>query len=148
MKDSDLIGKVHNAVYHQCMNRGYAAVVDVLVDIGVLTKAKVEDWRFGKIPYLEAACSCNLRQLKLILKEIRAYSVKAGYKPSFCYYKRWGTKKKNGQGKKPVIPLKFSKSGNEALEKMYATHYVKKEFFEKREENDFHDNNNENHSNL
>ena len=24
----------------------------------------------------------------------------------------------------PVIPLKFSKSGNEALEEMYALHYV------------------------
>ena len=23
----------------------------------------------------------------------------------FCYYKGWGMKKKNGQGKKPVIPL-------------------------------------------
>lgn len=99
MKDSDLIGKVHNAVYQQYTKRGYAAVVDVLVDIGVLTKAKLEDWRFGKISYLEIACSCNLRQLNLILKEIRAYSVKAGYKPSFCYYKRWGTKKKTDKGK-------------------------------------------------
>ena len=137
MKDSDLIGKVHSAVYQQCMNRGYAAVADVLVDVGVLTKAKLEEWRFGKIPYLEAACSCNLRQLNLILKEMRVYSEKSGYKPSFCYYKRWGTKKKNGQGKKPVIPLRFSKSGNASLEKTYATHYVKKEFFSKKEEKTF-----------
>lgn len=137
MKDSELIGKVHNAVYQQCKNRGYAAAVDVLVDVGVLTKAKAEEWRFGKIPYLEAACSCNLRQLNLILKEMRVYSEKSGYKPSFCYYKRWGTKKKNGQGKKPVIPLRFSKSGNASLEKTYATHYVKKVFFSKKEDKNF-----------
>jgi len=137
MKDSELIGKVHNAVYQQCNNRGYAAVVDVLVDVGVLTKTKVEEWRFGNISYLEAVCNCNLRQLNLILKEMRVYSEKSGYKPSFCYYKRWGTKKKNGQGKKPVIPLRFSKSGNASLEKTYATHYVKKEFFSKKEEKTF-----------
>lgn len=81
------------------------------------TGVKNYEWRFGKIPYPEAACSCNLRQLNLILNEMRVYSEKFGYKPSFCYYKRWGTKKKNGQGKKPVIPLRFSKSGNASLEK-------------------------------
>ena len=41
-----------------------------------------------------------------------------------CYYKKWGVKKKNGQGHKPVIPLRFSKSGNLEIEKWYATHFV------------------------
>ena len=40
------------------------------------------------------------------------------------YYKQWGVKKKNGQGHKPVIPLRFSKSGNSEIEKWYATHFV------------------------
>lgn len=35
-----------------------------------------------------------------------------------------GCKKKNGQGHKPVIPLRFSKSGNLEIEKWYATHFV------------------------
>ena len=91
---------------------------------GVLTKQKYEDWRYGKVDYLERVCNCNLKQLSFIMKQIRAYSIKAGYKPSFCYYKRWGIKKKNGQGHKPVIPLRFSKSGNPEIEKAYATHYV------------------------
>ena len=30
----------------------------------------------------------------------------------------------NGQGHKPVIPLRFSKSGNPEVEKWYATHFV------------------------
>jgi len=124
MKDSELIGKVHSSVYHQCRQRGYAAPVDVMIDIGVLSKQKYEDWRFGKVPYLESVCTANLRKLSLILKEIRNYSVKANLKPSFCYYKRWGVKKKTGQGHKPVIPLRFSKSGNSEIERMYATHYV------------------------
>ncbi len=36
-----------------------------------------------------------------------------------------GTKKKNnGQGCKPVVPLRFSKNGNAGIEKAYATHFV------------------------
>ena len=35
---------------------------------------------------------------------------------------RWGVKKK--QGHKPVIPLRFSKSGDAEIEKWYATHFV------------------------
>lgn len=124
MNDSELIGKVHSSVYHQCQNRGYAAPVDVLMEIGVLPKQKYEEWRYGKVPYLEAVCNCNLRQLSFIMKQIRAYTEKAGYKPSFCYYKRWGTKKKSGQGQKPVVLLRFSKSGKPEIERAYATHFV------------------------
>ena len=58
------------------------------------------------------------------MKQIRCYADKTGLKPSFCYYKRWGTKKKNGQGHKPVYPLRFSKSGKAEIEKAYATHFL------------------------
>ena len=81
-----------------------------------------EIWRFGKIRYLEQVCTCNLRQLSFIMKLIRVYAGKSNLKPSFCYYKRWGVKKKNGH--KTTIPLQFSKSGNPDIERAYATHYV------------------------
>ncbi len=42
----------------------------------------------------------------------------------YCYYKQWGVKKKTGQGHKPVIPLRFSKSKDPEIEKWYATHFV------------------------
>lgn len=124
MKDGELIGKVHNSIYQQCQKRGYAAPVDVLMDVGVLQRQKYEEWRFGKIPYLEAVCNCNLHQLSFLMKQICSYASKNGLKPSFCYYKRWGVKKKNGQGHKPVYPLRFSKSGKVDIEKAYATHYI------------------------
>lgn len=118
MKGSELTGKVHSAVYHQCQQRGYAAPADVLVDIGVLPKQKYEDWRFGKVRYLEAACTCNLKKLSFIMEQIHSYAKKTGLKPLFCYYKQWGMKKK------PAAPLRFSKSQNPEIEKAYATHYV------------------------
>ena len=124
MNDGELIGKVHSSMYHQCQKRGYAAPVDVLMDIGVLPKQKYEDWRYGKVDYLERVCNVNLRKLSLIMHQMRVYAQKTSLKPSFCYYKRWGMKKPTGQGHKPVIPLRFSKSGNPEIERQYATYFV------------------------
>ena len=124
MNNADLIKKVNASMYQQCQRRGYAAPVDVLMDIGILPKQKYEDWRFGKVDYLERVCTANLNKLSSVLHQMRVYAKKADLKPSFCYYKRWGVKKKGGQGKKPVIPLRFSKSGDPEIEKWYATHFV------------------------
>lgn len=124
MTEKELIGKVHSSVYHQCQRRGYAAPVDVLMEVGVLPKQKYEDWRFGRVDYLERVYTVNLRKLSFILHQIWVFAQKTGLKPSFCYYKQWGVKKKNGQGHKPVIPLRFSKSGDPEVEKWYATHFV------------------------
>ena len=63
-----------------------------------------------------------LRKLSVIMGQIRRSAHKTGLKPSFCYYKRWGVKKKHGH--RPVILLRFSKSGKPEIEKAYATHYV------------------------
>lgn len=124
MDEKELIGKVHSSVYHQCQNRGYATAVDVLIDLGVLPKQKYEDWRFGRVDYLERVCTVNLRKLSFIMYQIRVYAQKAGYAPSYCYYKQWGVKQKKGQGYRPVIQLRFSKSGDPNVEHWYATHFV------------------------
>ena len=57
------------------------------------------------------------------MRTIRAYGQKNGLRAAFCAYKRWGVKKERA-GKKPVIPLRFSKSGDPNIEQAYATHYV------------------------
>lgn len=124
MNDGEMLGKVSSSMYHQCQKRGYATPVDVMMDIGILPKQQYENWRFGRIPYLEAVCTVNLRKLSVMMHQMRVYAQKAGLKPSFCYYKQWNTGKKNGQGHKTVIPLRFSKSGNVEIERWYSTHFV------------------------
>ena len=111
----NLIGKVHDSMYRQCKSRGFAAPVDVLMDIGVLDKKKYDDWRHGRVPYLEAVCTVNLHKLSEIMKVVRAYAAANGLKPSFTDYRQVGSKDRK---------LLFSKSGNPAIEKAYATHYV------------------------
>lgn len=39
-------------------------------------------------------------------------------------YKQWAVKKKSGQGHKPVIRLRFSKSGDPDIERWYSTHFI------------------------
>ena len=124
MNNAELVKKVNASMYLQIQRRGYATPVDVLMDTGILSKQKYEDWRFGKVDYLERVCAANLKNLSLVLHQMRVHAQKANLKPSFCYYKRWGVKKKGGQGKKPVIPLRFSKTGDPDVEKWYATHFV------------------------
>lgn len=72
--------------------------------------------------------------MSTILHEKRVYAKKGNLKPSFCVYKKWVVKKKNRQGKKPVIKLRFSKSGSEDIKKWYATHFVDTKKIEKIKE--------------
>ena len=123
VNDEELRARVHESMFRQCHMRGYAAPVDVLMDIGALSKKKYEDWRFGRADTLERVCSMNLSKLSAVLREMYACAKAQNLKPSFCYYKRWGVKKK-GQGRRAVIPLRFSRSGDAEIERRYATHYV------------------------
>ena len=105
MNEKELIGKIHSSMYHQLQVRGYAAPVDVLIDTGILPKQKYEDWRFGRVRYLEAVCNANLKRLSFVLRQMRVYAQTHDLKPSFCYYKRWGVRKKNGTSYSPEHEL-------------------------------------------
>ena len=127
MNNEKLIKKVDVAISDQCYKRGYAAPVDVLLQIGVLSKEKYKEWQFGHVDYLERVCNTNLSKLSLILHEIRVCARKKQLKPSVSDYKQWGKKNKK-------IPLRFSKYGNPEIEKQYSTHYVDKKRIEQLKE--------------
>ena len=78
MNEKELIGKIDSSMYHQIQTRGYAAPVDVLIDTGILPKQKYEDWRFGRVRYLEAVCNANLKRLSFVLHQMRVYAQAAG----------------------------------------------------------------------
>lgn len=83
MNQGDLVGKVQSSIARQCRERGYATPVDVLMEIGVLPKKKYEDWRFGRLPFLEACCIVNLHKPSFVMHQMRVYAQKDGLKPSF-----------------------------------------------------------------
>ena len=122
INNGEIIGKVHNSMYQQIKKSGVASPVQVLMDVGVLSAADLERWRFGKVDYLERVCKVNLSKLAFIMKEVRAYARKNELKPSFTFYKQWGRKGK-------TIKLRFSKHSVESVERDYATHYISSKHF-------------------
>ncbi len=119
MNNRDIIGKVHNSMYQQLQKTGIAAPVQVLMDLGILSKEDYERWRFGKVDYLEHVCKANLSKLSYIMREIGSYAAKNNLKGSWTFYKQWGQKQLPHARK-----LRFSKSGVEEIERAYATHYL------------------------
>jgi len=119
MNDKELHNKVTSSMYTLIKEKGNASPVEVLMDIGVLTKENYENWRFGRVSYLERVCQINLRKLSVINREIRVYAMKNNLKSSVSEYRKWG--------KGNRIQLRFSKSGNRNIEKHYATHYSSKQ---------------------
>jgi hypothetical protein len=92
------------------------APVDVLVGMGLLAPEKLEDWRRGRVQYLEAVIDCNLTRLSRLLRILRFHAHDLSLKPSWTAYVRWG--------KGPKQRLRFTKTGDEQIEKAYATHLV------------------------
>ena len=112
MNRGKVIGLVHNSMYQQVQKKGFATPVQVLIDLQYLSESDYKRWKEGRIDYLERVCKANLSKLSFAMGEVRAYARKYKLKPSFTFYKQGGRK------------LRFSKFGNENVEKGYATHYV------------------------
>jgi hypothetical protein len=83
-----------------------------------LSEKDYQDWRFGKIPYLEKACQANLHKLSAVNKYIRKYSPEWNLEKSWTAYDKWG--------KGPKKRLIFSKSRDYQIESLYATHFLNK----------------------
>ncbi len=90
--------------------------VDVLIAMNLLTREHLEDWRRGRIPYLERVIDCNLSRLARLLRILRRRAEEICLKPSFTAYMRWGPG--------PKARLRFTKTGDPRLEEAYATHFV------------------------
>ncbi|MCL2775367.1 MAG: hypothetical protein FWD71_18780 [Oscillospiraceae bacterium] len=124
--------KVRSAMYKLIHEKGVASPVEVLMEIGALSKENYEAWRLGKAPYLERVCTINLHKLSTVNHEIRVYAQKHNLKGSWTMYKKWKSKGK-------VIPLRFSRYGVESIERSYAMHYISSnKIAEAKEHKEFH----------
>jgi hypothetical protein len=106
-------------MYRQIQQSGVAAPVRVLIDLGVLSAADYERWRFGNLDYLERVYKVNLHKLAFIMKEVRAYARKSDLKASWTFYRQWSR-----EGKTSAVKLCFSKYGSEDVERSDATYYI------------------------
>ena len=96
--------------------QSYASPLDVFIGMGLLKPALVDDWRNGRVPYLERVIPGSLNKITFCMKCFHEWAREKRLKPSHTAYMR-----KTRGGKRD---LRFSKSGNPSIEKSYCTHYV------------------------
>ena len=88
--------------------KGFVAPIELFIRMDLLSPASVENWRRGRIPYLERAIQCNLSKASRILRILRMHAHDLDLKPVPTVYKRWT--------RGPRTLLRFSKTGDPAVE--------------------------------
>jgi hypothetical protein len=111
-----LFPRIERAVAAILANGKVVAPVDVLIAMQFLTPEHLDDWRRGRVPYLEQVIQCNLRRLSRVLRILRFHAHDLDLAPSNAVYRR--------HGKGPKQELRFTKTGDPNLEAAYARHFV------------------------
>ena len=92
------------------------SAIDVFCGMGLLLPMHVDSWRKGRVDYLERVIQGNLHKISSSMEIFRRWAREKGLKPSETGY---GRRARSG-----IIPLRFSESGDPAIEKSYSTHYL------------------------
>src|SRR5262245_26956973 len=93
-----------------------AILVSGKVVAPVVVPKDLEDWRSGRVPYLERVIHGSLSRLSRLLRILGFHCHDLNLVPSQTAYVKWG--------KGPRTPLRFTKTREEQLEKIYARHFV------------------------
>jgi uncharacterized protein len=120
MNSTEVVQRTRHAATQVLKRQGYVSAVDVFVELGTLKKQDLEDWRRGRVPYLEERLQGGLGNLSRMLRAMQKLCREFGLQPRHTAYNRWG--------KGPKSPLRFSKNGEPNVEQAYATHWVSERF--------------------
>lgn len=98
--------------------RSVVSALDVFQGIGWLEQSWLDAWRRGQTPYLERSISANLDKISSAMHHFRSWAIRRGLKPSETIYAARTRDRR---------PLRFTESGDEAIERAYRTHWVSPE---------------------
>jgi hypothetical protein len=105
--------------------QGYVSSIDVLVGIGWLDPTHLQRWRQGQIESLEHAVRTNLSRISEAMKLFRSWAAQKGLHPSETTYVARSPQRQT---------LRFSRSGEHSIERLYRTHWVSPELSERKRE--------------
>ncbi|MDX6646693.1 MAG: hypothetical protein QOK40_2420 [Miltoncostaeaceae bacterium] len=95
--------------------RRFVTAIDVLVGLGWLAPARVDEWRQGRVDHLEHAVQASLPKISAATKHLRRWARDRGLVPSETAYVARTRDRR---------PLRFSASGDPGIERAYRTHWV------------------------
>lgn len=81
--------QVERAVAAILASSKVVAPVDVIVQLGWLSTADLENWRFGRVPYLERVIRCNLTRLSRFLRILGFHCHELNLTASQTAYVKW-----------------------------------------------------------
>lgn len=110
-----LYRRVVNAVRHLQQTKGEITPINVLVTLGMLTPGQVQQWRQGRVLFLEAILQSNLSKTNRILRILRLHARDLEFDFVQIDYVRLGGARKI---------LQFSKSGDANIERAYSRRYL------------------------
>ncbi|WP_313996855.1 hypothetical protein [uncultured Paenibacillus sp.] len=67
MNRQEIHQKVRRAVHQLIQEKGYASPLDLFLKMEKISHKLVEEWRFGRVPYLERVLYGNLAQFSFIM---------------------------------------------------------------------------------
>ena len=89
------------------------APVDIFLKMGLLLPRDLENWRRGRVPYLEKVIRCNLSKANRVLRIFGFHAHDLNLQPATRAYRH-----KSHQ-------LRFSKTRDPNIEQAYACHFRK-----------------------
>ena len=103
--------------------RKFVTAIDVLVGVGWLEPRRVDEWRQGRVDYLERVTVASLGKISTAMRCFRRWARAQGLKPSETAYVARTRDRR---------PLRFSKTGDTGIELAYRTHWVSPELSERK----------------
>jgi hypothetical protein len=116
--DGRLEQRVARAAEDALAEGGFVASVDVLVGLGWLMPRRVDEWRQGRVDYLEAVVEAGMGKISASTRLFHAWARERGLQPSETGYVARSRDRR---------ALRFSKNGDPAIERAYRTHWVSPE---------------------
>ena len=89
--------------------------IDVLTGLGWLPGRRVDEWRQGRLAYLEESLTARPERIAAVLAALRRWAESQGLRPGEVPYV---------SATRDRRPLHFSRSGDEATERAYRTHWI------------------------
>jgi hypothetical protein len=120
-----LADRVAEAAAAALAARRFVSAIDILVGIGWLDPEALERWRRGQIDCLEEVVRTNLPRISEAMRLFRSWATARGLFASQTEYVARTPRRQT---------LRFSRSGNPAVEASYRTHWVSPELSEKKRE--------------
>lgn len=115
---SNLERRVIAAAQAELTHSGFVSPITVLTRMGWLQPQHADNWRRGRVPYLERVTVASLGKLGTTLRILRCWAERNGLQPRETVY----------VASTPNRPrLRFTKTGDHNVERAYRTHWISPE---------------------